>query len=91
MFGGFGVYADELFFGIIHGERIYLRTNEETRIRYVEAGMSWFVTPGRKKAIKAYYEVPTEVIERARDLRVWAREAIKATQAIESADKGESS
>lgn len=80
MFGGFGIYAEEVFFGIIHGEHLYLRTNETTRVRYVDAGMSWFVTPGGKKSIKAYYEVPAAVIEQAKELKAWAREAISAAQ-----------
>ena len=80
MFGGHGIYANEIFFGILHGERLYFRTDEETRTRYVEAGMSWFVTPGAKKSVKAYYEVPTALIERAKDLRVWARESIRAAK-----------
>ncbi len=33
-----------------------------------------------KKSIKAYYEVPAVVIERARELKAWAREAISAAQ-----------
>lgn len=77
MFGGYGIYAGEAFFGIVHGERLYFRTSERTRIRYEQRGMSWFVTPGRKKSVKAYYEVPLAVIEQAKELKTWAREAIE--------------
>jgi DNA transformation protein len=82
MFGGHGIYAGEVFFGILHGERLYFRTNEETRARYVSAGMSWFVTPGQKKSVKAYYEVPLAAIEQVQELRVWAQEAIKVANEV---------
>lgn len=79
MFGGFGLYADEVFFAIIHSEKLYFRTNEETRKRYEAAGMKVFTTPGHKTALRKYYEVPMAVIERRRELTIWAREALKAS------------
>ena len=76
MFGGYGLYAGERFFGIIHGERFYFHTNDESRERYVAAGMGCFITPGKQMALKKYLEVPPQVIERASELIKWAREAI---------------
>jgi len=76
MFGGYGLYAGELFFGIIREERIYFHTSGETQARYQTAGMGCFITPGRQRALKRYYEAPAAVIEDARELRRWAAEAI---------------
>jgi DNA transformation protein len=76
MFGGFGIYCDELFFGIIHGDRLYFHTNEKTKKRYEGEGMSPFITPGGKIALKHYYEVPLQIIEMKLELVDWAREAI---------------
>ena len=42
MFGGHGLYLDETFFGIVHGERLYLKTDATSRAKYVDAGMGPF-------------------------------------------------
>lgn len=76
MFGGYGLYAGERFFGIIHGERLYFHTNDESRKSYEAAGMGCFITPGKRMALKKYLEVPPEVIERASELAKWARVAV---------------
>ena len=78
MFGGFGIYADEVFFGILHKEKLYFRTSDQTKKRYEEAGMEVFIAPGSKKALKHYYEVPLSVIEQRGELAEWAREAVAA-------------
>jgi len=83
MFGGFGIYAGELFFGILHRERLYFRINDETRKRYEKAGMDVFITPARQKTLKNYYEVPLEVIEQRNELAEWAREAVAAAKAAD--------
>lgn len=83
MFGGFGLYAGELFFGILNRERLYFRINEQTKKRYENAGMDVFITPARKKALKNYYEVPLAVIEQRSDLAEWAREAVAAAKSAD--------
>src|SRR5207248_4907488 len=40
MFGGFGIYSDAVFFGLISGERLFLRTTERTVTRFEKAGMT---------------------------------------------------
>ena len=79
MFGSFRLYANEVFFAIIHGEKLYFRTNDETRKRYEAAGLPVFITPGRKAALRKYYQVPLSVIERKREITTWAKEALKAS------------
>lgn len=78
MFGGFGIYSGDVFFGIIHKENLYFRTNATTRKRYEDSGMTVFITPARKKALKKYYEVPLSVIEQRTELIEWARDAVKS-------------
>jgi len=57
MFGGYGLYQGETFFGIIHKSRLYLKTDERTRSAYLKQGMKPF-RPNRKQTLKTYYEVP---------------------------------
>jgi len=43
MFGGHGIYVDDLFVALIAYDRIFLKTDEETRPAFVAAGCEPFV------------------------------------------------
>ena len=75
MFGGYGLYAREKFFGIIWKDTFYLRTSPETARRYIAAGMDPF-RPNRRQTSKRYYEVPADIVERRSELARWAAEAL---------------
>lgn len=75
MFGGYGLYAEEVFFGIIAAGRLYFKTNAATRAIYVDKGMGPF-RPNPKQTLKNYYEVPVDILEDHRQLARWARQAV---------------
>jgi DNA transformation protein len=75
MFGGYGLYRGEVFFGIIHKGRLYFKTDGASRARYVSKGMKPF-RPNRKQTLKTYYEVPADILEDADQLRLWATQAV---------------
>ena len=74
MFGGYGLYRDEVFFGIVHKSRLYFKTDEANRTAYRERGMKPF-RPNRTQTLKTYYEVPVDVMEDAAQLVAWAARA----------------
>jgi DNA transformation protein len=74
MFGGYGLYLGEDFFGIVYDGRLYFKTDEGTRKKYERNGMGPFA-PSETQVLKNYFEVPEEVLEDAEELTVWAREA----------------
>ena len=74
MFGGYGLYQRETFFGIIHKGRLYFKTDRITATRYRDRGMKPF-KPSAAQTLKNYYEVPVEVLEVAGDLTAWASQA----------------
>lgn len=74
MFGGHGLYLDAVFFGIIHAEALYFKTDETTRERYRALGMEPF-RPTERQTLTSYYQVPPDVVEDAEELRSWARAA----------------
>ena len=74
MFGGYGLYHREAFFGIIHKGRLYFKTDQRTAPRYRERGMKPF-KPSAAQTLKNYSEVPVEVLEDSEDLTVWASQA----------------
>jgi DNA transformation protein len=75
MFGGYGLYLDEIFFGIIFQDRLYLKTNVRSAVSYRKLGMKPF-QPNRKQRLKKYYEVPVDIIEDFDRLTIWAKEAL---------------
>ena len=74
MFGGHGLYSEEVFFGIISSGKLYFKTRSSTREKYVEHGMEPF-QPNERQTLKNYYEVPVDVLEDHDDLKAWALEA----------------
>lgn len=85
MFGGYGLYLDELFFALIDDDSLYFKTDDATRPRFEMAGSQQFCPfPDRPNPVMAYWEVPAEVLEDAEQLRAWAREALAAALAARS-------
>lgn len=77
MFGGNGLYLGAAFFGIVHKGSLYFRTDEASRKAYVAKGSRPFNPKGRQE-LHRYYEVPSEVLEDAEELLIWARKAAKS-------------
>ena len=77
MFGGYGLYREQAFFGIIHRGRLYFKTDPFTQPGYRERGMKPF-KPSAKQTLKNYYEVPAEVVEDADELLLWSEQAVRA-------------
>jgi DNA transformation protein len=75
MFGGYGLYRDETFFGILHRGRVYFKIDETTVKEYRKRKMKAF-RPNAKQTLKNYYQVPVEVIEDGEQLVEWAKRAI---------------
>jgi DNA transformation protein and related proteins len=80
MFGGHGLYAAGRFFGIIHDERLYFKTDEASRAAYRAHGMAAF-QPNARQTLHSYFEVPPEVLEDGDMLARWAAEAIRCAGA----------
>src|SRR5262245_22539372 len=80
MFGGFGLYHDGVFFGILAGDRLYLRVDAKSLPAYREAKSRPFKPfPGRPGS-KKYYETPLAVLESPIELAAWARRSIDAAR-----------
>lgn len=77
MFGGFGVYQDEIFFGIISHGQLFFKTDASTREQYLSKGMAPF-RPSEKMILKSYYEVPADILDDPDLLADWAKQAIRS-------------
>jgi DNA transformation protein len=78
MFGGVGLYAGDLFFGILAGDMLYLRSDDRTRERFARAGSRPFIPYPNRPASTKYYEVPLAVLEDADELGRWVSDAVAA-------------
>jgi DNA transformation protein len=79
MFGGHGLYVDDLFVAIVAFERLYLKADAATQPTFAEAGCAPFVYEARGKAVSLnYWTVPAEAMESPALMQPWARQAIAA-------------
>lgn len=74
MFGGYGLYCGEQFFGIVHDERLYFKTNPDTLPEFLAYHAPVFA-PSEKQVLKNYREVPADILEDRERLLVWAKKA----------------
>ena len=79
MFGGHGLYVDDVFMGLIGAERLYLKVDALTRPLFEAAGCTPFVfsADGRSVAL-GYFSAPDEAIESPALMQPWARLALAA-------------
>ena len=82
MFGGVGLYCEELFFGLIDNDTLYLRVNDDNRADYTARGMSAFRPyADRPELSMSYYEAPADVLEDPAQLVSWARRSVAVAMA----------
>jgi DNA transformation protein len=79
MFGGHGIYVDDLFVALIIGERLYLKADGESRAQFEAAGCQPFIYDGKDKPVTvSYYSAPDEAMESRELMQPWARLAVEA-------------
>ena len=74
MFGGYGLYCGEQFFGILHDSRLYFKMHPDTLAEYLQQHAVVFA-PSEKQVLKNYREVPVDILEDSERLLLWARKA----------------
>jgi DNA transformation protein len=73
MFGGYGLYLDGMIFAIIVQDRLYFKTDAETRPRFVRTGSKPFsyLRAGEKAVSMSYFEAPPRTMNSARAIMPW--------------------
>jgi DNA transformation protein and related proteins len=82
MFGGHGLYLDDLFFGLIAYDKFYLKTDEQNRSDYVKAKTKPFSFESARKGlvVTSYWQCPDAVLKDGRKLRQWIGKALDAAR-----------
>ena len=79
MFGGHGLYIDDLFVALIAGDNLYVKVDAASQPAFAAAGCAPFVYEGQSKSITlSYWTVPAEAMESPAAMQPWARHAIAA-------------
>ena len=79
MFGGYGLYVDGDFVAIIVGDTLYLKTDDESRPRFEEAGSRPFEYTARgEQHTMSYWSVPADAMDSPALMAPWARLAVAA-------------
>ena len=79
MSGGHGLYRRETIFGIVFGDRLYFKVDNQSKGDFESRDMGPF-RPNERQTLKSYYEVPPDVLAEPKALLSWAREAIRAAR-----------
>lgn len=90
MFGGLGVYSDDLMFGLAFGETLYLKADDETRPAFEAAGSAPFtyaMKDGSSASLR-YWSLPDEAADDPEAAARWARLAVEAVLRARKPKKG---
>jgi DNA transformation protein len=81
MFGGHGIYADELFFALESAGEIFLKTDAESEPAFVAAGsLPFSFDRAGKTTVTSYRRMPEAALDDPDELVRWCRLALGAAQ-----------
>ena len=74
LFGGAGLFADGVMFGLVAGGEIYLKADAETVPAFEAEGCGPFeyATKTGKRALNSYWRLPERLYDDPEELAVWA-------------------
>lgn len=79
MFGGYGIYHDDLMFGLVADDVLYLKADKESEQHYLARGLAQFEYIRNGKAMKmSYFMAPEEIFEDYSAATNWATLAYEA-------------
>ncbi|UXH79020.1 TfoX/Sxy family protein [Roseateles amylovorans] len=84
MFGGHGLYVDDLFIGLILRDQLYLKSDAQSRPRYLAAGCEPFRYSRTRadgttvEADLSFFQPPEDALESPALMRPWGRLAMES-------------
>ena len=92
VFGGAGVYLDDVMFGLIADEALWLKADDETQPAWREAGsepFSFAYKDGRRE-ITSYWRLPAAAADDPEEAARWARLGVDAALRAKRRKRGAS-
>jgi len=79
MFGGYGIYIDDLMFALVADDVLYFKTGKDNLPDYEQRELPAFsYTRNGKVYSMSYSEAPADVMDDAGQMHQWANKAIAA-------------
>lgn len=79
MFGGHGLYVDDLFVAVVTGESLYLKADPQTAAAFESAGGTRFAYRAKGRSVSLqFWTPPAEAMDSPRLMHPWARLAADA-------------
>jgi DNA transformation protein and related proteins len=79
MFGGHGVYLDDLFVAIVSDESLYLKADPQCAPAFEKAGGTRFAYESKGRSVSLqFWTPPPEAMDSPRLMEPWARLAVAA-------------
>ncbi len=80
MFGGHGLYVDDLFIALIAFDRLYLKADDQTRSRFEAQGCQAFAYPkgDGETVVMSYWTAPEDAMDSPGAMVPWGRLAVEA-------------
>lgn len=88
MFGGWGFFRQGKMFALVADEVFYVKVDAHSRDRFTALNLHPFSyeTKNGRRELTSYYTIPSEALDTAADLEIWAAEGWEAaTRAAPSA------
>lgn len=77
MFGGTGIFAQDVMFGLFADETLCFNVDDSTRARYEAEGMTPFSCQAKGRPITlSYWQVPERLFEDGDEMLAWAETAL---------------
>ena len=79
MFGGYGIYHNDLMFGLVADDVLYLKADKQSAGLFEDRGLTAFEYVKNGKAMKmSYFMAPEEIFDDPDAARTWAQHAWEA-------------
>ena len=79
MFGAHGIFREELMFGIVADETLFLKADDENRADFEARGLERFVYYKKGEPMYlSYYQAPEEALDDSGDMLIWAEKSFAA-------------
>ena len=89
MFGGHGLYVDDVFMALIAAERLYLKVDAASRGHFEAASCEPFVYDAKGQSISlGYFSAPQDAMDSPTLMLPWARLALEAALRARAGKRG---
>lgn len=82
MFGGYGIYQENIFFAIIIDDILYFKVDSKTQSLYEQFDSEPFSYVGKnnKRITMSYWQVPSEILDNSDQFDEWVSAAVLAAK-----------